>query len=177
MIEREATEADHAVAFILSEADCLAAYRLAQRRRRTLSPYLAMILGGFAMAVFGSRRMPWVLLVWALVGGGIGGIVGSSVARWFARYVTLPRRVNCIYRQQASLRAKVRLEWNAESICFDSESACGHLPLADIFAKRESDDMILLYSSEDLYSILPKRAFSATQLSAFKQRIAGIVTR
>lgn len=85
----------------------------------------------------------------------------ACLLSWFFLY--LPHKASKVYWQQPSLRAPFTIEVVAEGLNYTSDVANADLTW-DYFPKwKENKHLFLLYHSDDLYQIIPKRIFKDSQ--------------
>ena len=73
------------------------------------------------------------------------------------------------------LGAAVDVQWDKQSIEFNSESAHAKVKWSDFSKYRENEKLFLLYFSDVMFNIIPKTAFnSKEQLEDFKSNLSSI---
>ena len=75
----------------------------------------------------------------------------------FYRYYFLPRQVKKIFFQQKDLSAPFELEINAEGLKASNEFGSSLRPWSHFIRWKENNELFLLYHSDVMYSIVPKR--------------------
>ena len=92
-------------------------------------------------------------------------IILSVAIIYLALYfiVFLPRKWNKIYLQQKSLQRSNALNIEENGIDYVSENGTGKIAWKDYLCWKENDYIILLYFSEVMFQIIPKRAFSSQE--------------
>lgn len=141
---------------LLSADDYVAASMLHSRwtRKRIWTSAAATAIG-LALAAVGNH---WLLVAGsALAGGAIGGAVAYEVAR----RLFLPWRARRLFAQQRSLQRPVQFTWDAEGLSWSSANGSGRTPWSDYVKWRQNEHILLLYHSDALFQMLPKRAFSS----------------
>ena len=159
----------------LDVADHLAAQRLHTRwTRRQLLAYLCAAVIGVLLFLVPSPSH-WIRIIGSgLIGGAIGGALGREVMR----RVWLSYRSRRLFTQHKALHKPIEFEWDQEALSVRTESANGRTPWADYARRREDRQVILLYLSDALFQVIPRRCFSdAAQEQSFRERIGGIVER
>lgn len=159
----------------LDDTDHLAAQRLHTRwTRRQLLAYASTVVGGALLLLMPMRGFWTNVVGCALIGGAIGGALGREVTRW----VWLPYRARRLFAQHKALHKPIEFEWDDEALSCRTESASGRTPWADYARRREDRHVILLYPSDALFQVVPRRCFAdVAQERSFRERIAGIVER
>ena len=84
------------------------------------------------------------------------------------RYVFLHPRTKRIFEQNKFLHLPVEVEITEEAMVTSAEYGHTEQPWSMFFRWKEGDEMLILYSSEASYTILPKRFFTAEQIEAAK---------
>lgn len=141
---------------ILAE-DYLAAVRL------NLRPRKARAIAGIVLLVVVAIAIGLLLLR-----------IASGEAQWFDSilvaavvwlvlwyWVFLPRQVRKLYSQQRSLQEPFEAAFDATGMRIDSERGNATLPWADVHKWRESKRIFLIYQSDALFHLLPKRCFGS----------------
>lgn len=86
------------------------------------------------------------------------------------RYWYMPRTARRIFAQTKSLQRPYRWSWNAEQLNYSSDLANAIVPWGDLVKWREGDQIFLIYPSNLMFYVFPKRAFQdAAAVDAFRQ--------
>lgn len=154
----------------LQDGDYLAALRLHARwtRRRWIITALVML----AAAVVGWASFPH----WPAVAAGavVGGIIGSVVWRGVAWWWYLPRLARRVFAQQRILHESMEVAWSEAGLSMRQPQASSITSWANYLRRRQDERVLLLYHSEVLFQMLPRRAFDAIQwqqLQAWVERV------
>lgn len=105
----------------------------------------------------------------------VGGTLGFLL--WYTSYFLLYLRWRCkkIYNQQKSLHTPTEAEWDSENIEFIHSSGHAKMRWSDFAKFKESNDLIMLYHSDALFSFIPKSSFnSEEQMLNFKSNLCNI---
>lgn len=152
---RVRSESGNSIHVLLEAEDYASALTLHSRwtKKRAWTTVVAALAGLALMATFNR---------WLLVAGGgiVGGAVGGAIAYEAARRLVLPRRSRKLFAQQKNLRRPVEFSWDAHGLAYISANGSGNTPWTDYVKWRENERMLLLYHSDALFQMLPKRAFS-----------------
>jgi YcxB-like protein len=148
---------------VVSEQEYVEAHTL-HRRSIAVATNCVMvaILGvGVVLASFGVR--PWGLI---LILGGIGGLLGEAAqARLY-----LPGKVRKLYAQFKGIEAPITYRWGASTFEVKSERGGGTRNWTDLHKIKENDELFLLYSTDALFEVVPKKWFESTaQMSEFRR--------
>ena len=166
----------------LQEAEYVAAnaLHLKSSRRRAIVFWLAML--GLALAAlwlwfFGRRIISGSNLA-GLLGGCIGGVLGGVLATLGVRFLYVPWKARRVFRQQRSLQLPFELSWSEEGFVSRNEQGSYKTLWSDLVRWKENEQLFLLYISDAMFHILPKRAFpDAEAVSSFRELLrARIVT-
>lgn len=137
--------------------DYLAAVRLNMRPRKAWAVVGIVLLVVFAAAIG--------LMLWRLASGqgqwfdfALAAAVVWLVA-WY--WVFLPRQVRKLYSQQRSLQEPFEAIFDDAGMRTRSERGDGTLLWADAHKWRESKHLFLIYQSDALFHLLPKRCFGS----------------
>lgn len=85
------------------------------------------------------------------------------------RYVFLPNRVKKIFSQQKELSLPFEIEFSDTGMSVSNELGNANRPWGNFHKWKENKDLLILYHSDVLYTILPKRIFSnAAQIEKVK---------
>lgn len=172
-----------AVRFQLIENDLIHAARLfalaSLRRRKTLVGlavffvvilFVMSMIAGIVFPFDGERlRQSWSSVLAAsvfpfLVVFGFGLVVNPIMARR-------------VYRQQRSLQGGIALSWTDEELQFDTEYGQFAMPWSHFARWAEDKHTFLLFESDRLYRIIPKRVLDADTERSLRARLASISTR
>lgn len=138
----------------LEEEDFLKAGRLHGRRwlLRFALPYFAVL---FALMVWFSRNFG-EHRVWFLAGFSVFLVLVLGF-KWF---VQMPRRTRKNFRQQAEVQKEMTCSLEEEH--FSMEHANGSLrkPWSEFRKWRHSEDLILLYPTDLVYFVIPRRCLT-----------------
>lgn len=125
-------------------------------------PNLIMMLFGLGFVVFGASK------ILALFGGSadkLDGlfqtVIGLMILLLFVlnRFVVIPRRVRRIFRQQKNLQRPLEFGWDRETVWSSSEIGNTKRPWSDFTKWRELKGLFLLYHSDVMFQMIPKRSF------------------
>jgi hypothetical protein len=85
------------------------------------------------------------------------------------RYVILPNRVKKIFTQQKELSSPFELEFTDTGMTMSNEFGNSIRPWKNFIKWKENSELIMLYHSDVMYSIIPKRIFpDSQQIETFK---------
>lgn len=113
-----------------------------------------------------ARHWPYVLLASLfpfLIVFALGLVVNPLLARR-------------IYRQQRSLHGEIGLSWTDERLEFDSEYGQFAMPWSHFTRWAEDKRTFVLFESDRLYRIVPKRVLDADTELSLRERLAGVGT-
>jgi hypothetical protein len=79
------------------------------------------------------------------------------------RYVILPNRIKKIFTQQKELHAPFEMEITDSNIAVSSEFGNAIRPWNHFIKWKENEELITLYHSDVMFTIIPKRLFTAPQ--------------
>lgn len=107
-----------------------------------------------------------------------GGFIGVGVVQALTLWLYLPYRARRTYRQQKNLQRSHQFSWDDQAIFFHSEDYEGKIRWSDLLKAREDHSMLLLYQSDALFHLFPKRSFSSPeQFNEFRSHVAALVKR
>jgi hypothetical protein len=160
------------VRVLLEAGDYVAAQRLHTRwTPRQIAAHAGALVAGVALASIASR------VAWLLVPGCalVGGAAGSAIAREFSRRFVLPRRARRIFAQQKNLQCPFEFRWDDDALLGVNERGSNRTPWSDYVKWAQDDRIILLYLSDAMFQMVPKRCFGQpAQLEAFLARAVRI---
>lgn len=152
--------------------DYVAAIRLHQRPRGVRAAIGIMLLALACVA--------FVLAAWNLLHGRMDAadaiVVAAAIylALWF--FVLLPKRIRRLYWQQRALQQPHELDVGDDGIATRHPLGHGVLPWTNVHKWKESGDLFLVYHSDMLFNIVPKRGFESTQaVDDFREKLAAHV--
>lgn len=166
----------------LQEEDYVAATSLHSRvsRRMSLVGWLAILILALTAAgvwVFGRDRLSAGQLA-GLLGGSIGGVAGGLIATFGTRYLYVPWKAKRVFRQQRSLQLPFDFSWDDEGLLSRNEQGSYKHLWSDLLRWKENDRLFLVYISDAMFLILPKRTFSNPEdLISFRTLLQSRVVR
>lgn len=173
---------DTAFAGRLDAADFIAAQRLhlSAANRRFIKIDIALIALG-ATIIIAARleaieliTTAYVSLGWMLFGSGIGLIL----LQWSASRMLQPRAWRRIFAQQKAMHEEFTYRADDSGLYVSTPLGQAHRPWANFLRYRENDDLFLLYHSDVMFELLPKRWFADdTALNAFRTEVARRISR
>lgn len=147
----------------LTVEDYIAAHRLFYRRVRTQF-YRASALTlfiGLLFALKESGNWPQIV-IWA----GVGGLIGN----WWEDRFGLPQKVEKLYGQFKGISEPLTFSWDSEHIEGQSTEGHGKRKWTDYVRFREDETVFLLYITDHLWHVYPKRWFgNPSQLEEFRK--------
>lgn len=160
----------HSIQVQLDVDDYVVAQRLHTRwtKKRLLVSLCACIAGG----LLALSEYEWLFVVGC---GLIGGAVGGAVAFEITRKLQLPRRARRLFAQQKNLQRPATFSWDGEGLAWSNANGSGKTAWTDYVKWRQNERLFLLYHSDVMFQMLPKRAFQgAEQLQSFAAELEQI---
>lgn len=160
------------VQFSLTADDYVAAVRLhltrAFYRNRLIK--VALIMGLFYAGLIFFILGQWTWL-YAAIALGAGAVAAAIIALGIAatNHIVTARRSRRIFAQQKSLHDAFEFSWDETGCDLSTASARSRHPWADFRQWAEGPDGIILYQSDALFNMLPKRAFSEDALADIRE--------
>jgi len=143
----------------LTAEDYISARYLGLRPRRSIKilgwSCLVMLLVLTAVILIFDRPVEMPYAFWVLVGS------VAYLACWW--WVMIPCSTRRIVRQQKSFGIPHTVTVSKEGLCKRSENGEGRFKWEDMYRFKKSESMILVYHSEALMEMLPRRFFSDDQ--------------
>jgi len=84
-----------------------------------------------------------------------------------------PRRSRRLYQQQRALHEPFELRWSGESFELSSGSGSGRHPWNHFVKAVEDRHSLMLYQSDLLYNLVPKRVVDETSLASMRAALHG----
>lgn len=158
----------------LEEADYVAATALHLRSSRRFAVAFWLVMLGLAVVAiwlwFFGRGLFSDGQLAGLIGGSIGGVLGGVLASLGVRSLYVPWKAKRVFRQQRSLQLPFELSWTDEGLFSRNEQGSYNTLWSDFVRWKENDRLFLLYVSDVMFHILPKRVFpNAEALSSFRE--------
>lgn len=156
--------------FRILPEDYIAAVRLNYRPRPVLASVGVVVL---MLAATAFLLGAWDLLrgrgdVWDIAG--IAAI--ACFPMWY--FVFLPWQIRRLYRQQRALREPYDVAFDAAGISMTSALASSTFPWLHVHKWRESKQLLLVYHSDAMFSIFPKRYFdSPLEIDRFRELLTS----
>jgi len=139
----------------LVESDYVSAVALNSRlNARKAARYL--VVAGAVVAV---ALVAWIADWYPVLGGAVGGLVGGLVAYTLIRFVYAPWKARRIFRQQKSLQRPFELSWADTGLTSRDANGEYTTPWPDYTKWKEDSRVFLLYHSDALFQMVPKRSF------------------
>lgn len=152
----------------LEPADLLSAQRTHFKPGTTSRIVLAVLAAGYVLGfcyslTVGPPAGRW--LTWSFIGGAVYFLFLVALSL----LVLLPRRVQRTYRQRKDFQREFTYTITDQGITTTTPDAHQEKPWADVLKWKEGRQNFLLYSSDNLFQLFPKRLFaSPTQIDAFR---------
>jgi hypothetical protein len=142
----------------LNEQDYLAAQRL-HRRSSELRFWVAIGIIALASLLIGYLEPPSPEGFFSSHAGPLATMLPVGILLIAFRYVYVPSRHRRIFRQQKNLHVPYELSWSDTGFVATSERGSVRTAWTDVIKCRENEKLLLLYLSDVMFHILPKRSF------------------
>jgi hypothetical protein len=146
----------------LTVDDYISAHRLHYQRLRRIVHIVGTVLL-IVGAILAFTSVKWAPIV---IFGSIFGLLGQ----WWEDRYGIPTKVRKLYHQFKGLSEPLTFHWDAEKI--EGQNADGHArrKWRDYVRLKENDEVILLYITDQLWHVYPKRWFTDLgQLEEFRR--------
>ena len=87
--------------------------------------------------------------------------------------VLLPRRAKRFVSQQKSIQGEVSIGWGAEELAFVAKAGQSRTAWGDYFKWLENDSALVLFQSENLLNVLPKRCLNEDQVVEIRSHLTA----
>lgn len=144
----------------IREEDYMAANMLHGGRSLAAIMVLGLILGGMGVLLYVTSKgqnSQTMLLGFALV-----------AIPCLQRFVLLPRRLKNIYRQQKDLQRPFAFDWTEAGYTLESDHGNSRVPWSDVVRWREGEQVFIIYRSDVLFNLVPKRDLGAAELDRLR---------
>jgi MFS family permease len=163
-----------AIRGIFSAADLVSATWVHLRPRRSLAIVGAGLLFALAWAIwaafFGRFTNHQAWQGWAFVGVLVYLIAAFGVG--------IPYKCRRAYRQRKDLQRECSFAATDQGVGFSSDAMSGTKPWADYLKWKEGKRLFLLYMSDNLYQVIPKRFFaSESEVDSFRETLRANISR
>lgn len=145
----------------ITESDYLAAYQLAARLdgdRLAIAIIGSLIAFGAGIFLIAQRSLMGFALGAGLASAAIGAWIGAAIVR----LVVLPTRARRTHQSKA-LRAPSVISWDDDRLRFESEYEGLRLPWGDVVRTKEDDRSLLIYVTDNVFRLIPKRVFAGSE--------------
>lgn len=143
----------------ISSDDYLSAIRAGMKPRPAFA-----VLGGL-IVVLALIAVVFTLYAWRLQERGWTDVLCLAaiayIPAWYWLY--LPWKVRRLYTQQRSLQEPASVEIGVAGLQFSTATGGGLLPWENIYRWRESRTVFVIYQSDALLHLIPKRCFDSPQ--------------
>jgi hypothetical protein len=158
--------------FRVGVEDLAAAYRV--QMMGPLSSWRGAALTGVAIGIVGmvlyALGQRGFLELWLPL---LCGVLAWPAVRWLVGRVSIPRLARRIHAQQRNLWEEVEASWDERGLRLRTGSGEVRTPWADYRRWREDEEVVLLFHSDLLFQILPKRALEAEAVAGLRQLAAA----
>jgi hypothetical protein len=127
--------------------------------------YLVLGLVGLGLAVLVSGALSPFLLTNLLIAA--LPILFFGVIYGFILLVIVPSKTRRVFAQQKSLQAQYEIVISPDTIETTSEQGTSRMAITDFYKYKVGQDLVLLYQSQALFHMFPRRVFDSE--SDFKQ--------
>jgi hypothetical protein len=145
------------IVFTPTADDLSAGYRLVQNKglpRFFLSIGLALlILLAVIWLIDGNIEVGIALFMACTI------MIAATVLIAIARFLGIPRISRKTIRLDKTLNTEHRVEWDQDAITVTNKNGCARLPLRDFVCRLEDQNIILLFSNQNMFRFYPRRAF------------------
>jgi hypothetical protein len=110
----------------------------------------------------------------------IGGFVWcfGLIGAWIGHMVSVTPKAKRVFRQQKGLRRAYEVSWNEVGLTVSGEDGQSTTRRADFHRVREFDDQFLLFLSDAMFLMIPKRTFPDSSLmQSFRELLASRIQR
>jgi hypothetical protein len=83
--------------------------------------------------------------------------------------VLLPRRARRFVSQQKSIQGEISIGWDAEGVVFIAKAGQSRTAWDDYFKWLENESVLVLFQSENLLNVLPKRCLTNDQVAEVRR--------
>ena len=141
---------------VVSEQDYVEAQRVHRQPLATKFNWAlgVVTLGGLALIVLGIK--PWGLMATI---GGICGFIGEAIQA----KVYVPAIARKHYHQFKGIETPITYRWDTDGLSVQSDRGAGERKWKDFLKVRESDQVFLLYTTDVLFEVVPKRWFGSPE--------------
>lgn len=146
----------------IEEKDYLAANILHGGRNLTAIMVMGLILCAMSLVLFFTAKGQYSDNTTLLLGFALVAIPALQ------RFVLLPNRLKNIYRQQKDLHRPFAFEWNDTGYALESDHGSSRVPWSDVVRWREDKTVIIIYRSDVLFNLVPKRDLGPAELETFR---------
>jgi YcxB-like protein len=132
-----------------------ASLAVSELSRKGILQLTALMVGVAVVAVFVAVYLGDVssaILIGASSAGAAGGVL-------IAKRLTLPRKTRRIFAQTPSLQRPFQITWDERTLSSSSQQGAVSYPWAEFHKTRELAGYFLVFLSEVMFIIIPKRAF------------------
>ncbi len=150
--------AKNSISVVVTKTDYIAAHRLHWRSsfRKTLGALFVFVLIAGALSLSGVVKISLALILFCAIGGFLGG--------WIQNRIFLPRKVAKLYDQFKNVADPCTVEWDAMHVSFRSPDAHSTSRWTDYAQTKEDSDVCLLYVTDALFQVIPKRSFGSPEV-------------
>ncbi|HEY9346620.1 MAG TPA: YcxB family protein [Inquilinus sp.] len=102
--------------------------------------------------------------------------VGVPAVLAILHYMSLPQNARRMHRQQKSLQESLAVEWSDDGMNWDGQTGHSRTPWSHYVKWCEDRRLFLLYHSDRLHQILPKRVLSSADIDSIRSNLvqAGV---
>lgn len=160
------------ISFRLTEAEAVDAARLVAVRQLWGRPVIKILLALIALLVV----LLGLLDPRSLTNPILLALGGAAAVLLLTIWLAVPFQARRHFRQAAALRDEIEASWDENAIRFSSAHGNSNLAWREFHRWAENERLFLLYQSQMLYNIVPKRALDEGKMLELRNRLeqAGV---
>lgn len=93
---------------------------------------------------------------WVLLGGGLGSLLGT----WWDVRARIPAKVRKLYGQYKDIAEPTQITWDGEYLKGRNVNGESRRKWRDYVRLKEDDKVFLLYVTDQIWQVIPKRCFA-----------------
>ncbi|MHA6317331.1 YcxB family protein [Altererythrobacter sp. CAU 1778] len=152
--------------FFIAEDEVVEAARFTSMKRLFSRPLLPLLIGLLVVLAVAAISVGKGQVMLFAIAAALALPIAFAVTLWWV----VPWQARRHYRQTAALRDEIALRWDDEGVRMASARGNSRLAWSDFHAFADTASLLILYQSEMLYSMFPKRAFAAGEIEEMKRR-------
>ena len=158
---------DKSTTFTLTEEEAVAAAVLVLNKQLWAKRSFRLLV----WAILGLLLILGLLDPRALMQPFLLALIGAAIVLFLTIRMVVPFHAKRHFRQAAALRDEIAVTWDDEGVSLSGAHGNSRLAWGEFHRWAENDRLVLLFQSQMLYNIVPKRVLTAEQVDDLRSKL------